>query len=384
MGINNDNIEANTLHIAENIGTPSYIYGYNPAQIRRAYNFDNYYTGLGQIIAIVCAFDYPTAREDLEVFSKQFNLPEADFEIIYAREVKPPLDAGWAMESALDIQWAHALAPRAKIFLVLAASNTFIDLFQAVDVANSLKPNVISMSWGGAEFSGETSWDRYFQEKGVTYVAGSGDIGGNTIYPSVSKYVVSVGGTFLPLDEYGNRIGEERAWINTGGGPSIFVPMSFWQKRFGLSSKSGNYRGTTDVAFVADPASGVAIFDSTPYNGLSGWTVIGGTSLSGPCWAAIIALAGQASRLDLKCNVPDDCLKSILSIRSNSRKMINNCREILYKIAGEYGYNENKQYFRDITQGQAGTYFATEGWDFCTGLGTPNVSKLIRKMHYMA
>jgi len=211
------------------------------------------------------------------------------FQVVNARVTQPPLDASWAMESALDVQWAHAMAPLAKIVLVQAASNTFIDLFQAVDVASSI-PNVkqVSMSWGGGEFSGETAWDTHLKKPGVTYVAGAGDIGGNTIYPSVSQYVVSVGGTKINRNAC-EKFVSETGWTNGGGGPSIFVPIPAYQAaQPTVAAKCGISRGTPDVAFNADPTSGVAIYDSTPYNGLSGWATIGGTSVGGPCWAGII------------------------------------------------------------------------------------------------
>ena len=273
--------------------------GETPTSIRRVYNAIGLTGGAG-VIAIVSAFNYPTALADFNVFSNQFGLPletstnplaatNTVFQVINARGTQPPLDTGWAMESALDIQWAHAMAPLAKIVLVQAASNTYVDLFQAVDVANAV-PNVheVSMSWGGYEFSGETAFDAHLKMPGVTYVAGAGDVGGLTLYPSVSQYVVSVGGTKINRNACGQFV-SETGWTNGGGGPSIFVPIPAYQAaQPTVAAKCGNYRGTPDVAFDADATSGVAIYDSTPYNGISGWTTIGGTSLAAPCWAAII------------------------------------------------------------------------------------------------
>ena len=260
------------------------------------------------------------------------------------------------MESALDIQWAHALAPLAKIVLVQSYSNTFVDLFQAVDVANSI-PNVrtVSMSWGGSEWSGETAFDAHLKAPGVVYFAGAGDIGGQSLYPSVSQYVVSAGGTKLNYNACGELVGET-AWINSGGGPSIFVPIPPWQAQMkDVAAKCGAYRGTPDIAFDADSASGVAIYDSTPYNGVSGWVVIGGTSLAAPCWAAIAGLMSESRQFT---STSDFC-------------------DHIYALAGKIHYRQPPNYFFDITEGMAGTFSATMGWDFCTGLGTPRVKHLL-------
>lgn len=341
--------------------------GENPTSIHKRYNFDRCFMGNGRVIAIVGAFNYPTALSDFNVFSKQFGLPleistnalaatNLVFQVVNARGTQPPLDAGWAMESALDIQWAHAMAPLAKIVLVQSASNTFIDLFQAIDVANAL-PNVqvVSMSWGGYEWSGETAFDAHLKKPGITYVAGAGDIGGQTLYPSVSQYVVSVGGTKLNRNQCGKFV-SETGWTNSGGGPSIFVPIPAYQAaQPTVAAKCGNYRGTPDVAFDADPASGVAIYDSTPYNGISGWVIIGGTSLGGPCWAGIIACINE------RRNKPMESTAEFLTL--------------LYGAGGSLNYTK---YFNDIIHGKAGAFSCTTGWDFVTGWGSPNIRNLIR------
>lgn len=327
--------------------------GLSPAQILRHYNFDRRFMGQGQTIAIISAFNYPTAKHDLDIFSRQFRLPKANLEIIYPQGV-PPLDAGWAMESAEDIQWAHALAPMAKIMLVLAASNAFVDLFKAIDYAVKHGAQVVSMSWGGAEFLGETGWDNKFKHEGVTFVAAAGDTGGQTLFPSISQYVVSVGGTKLNYNSLGKSV-KETGWVNGGGGPSIFVPMPTWQKTFGLDKTSGEHRATPDVSFDASRASRVSIYDSTPYNGVSGWSVMGGTSLGAPCWAGIIAC-----------------------INGQRIKPMKNARELLYRAAGKYSYTNPYSCFFDVTKGKAGSFSAKPGYDFVTGLGSPNIRNLIR------
>lgn len=370
--INKDinDIKARHLFVVnESIGSSNIPVGENPKSIHCVYNFNRRFMGT-QVIAIVGAFNYPTALSDFNVFSRQFGLPEETstnafavtnkvLQVINAKGITPNLDAGWAMESALDIQWAHAMAPRAKIVLVQSFSNTFIDLFQAVDVANAI-PNVtvVSMSWGGNEFSGETAFDTHLKQPGVTYVAGAGDIGGETLYPSVSQYVLSVGGTKLNRNASGKFICET-GWVNGGGGPSVFVPIPTWQAKFkDVAVMSGAYRATPDVAFDADMTSGVAIYDSTPYQGISGWVVIGGTSLGAPCWAGVI-----------------NCIIA----QRGPFKSTADLQTYIYDVAGRTSYTNPFCCYRDITKGKAGSFSAGPGYDFVTGLGTPNISNLTRK-----
>src|SRR5205823_3029209 len=132
---------------------------------------------------------------------------------------------------ALDIQWAHALAPNAKIILVEAASNSNTDLFHAVDVASSLAGvKEVSMSWGSSEFISEANLDSHFpQNNGIVYFASSGDAGGQVIYPSVSPYVVAVGGTSVKTDSFGSFL-SETGWGGSGGGTSLWELKPSYQK----------------------------------------------------------------------------------------------------------------------------------------------------------
>src|SRR5260370_824006 len=185
-------------------GSPS---GETPTSLRSVYKLPS--TGGAGVIAIVDAFDYPTAENDLNVFSTQFGLPACTaangcFKKVFASGSQPAVNCGWSQEAALDIEWAHAMAPNAKIVLVEAATNSFVDLFAAVDVATSQVlatggRGEVSMSWGGGEFSTEASNDSHFQHDAVVYFAASGDTGGANIYPSVSPFVVSSGSTRLNL-----------------------------------------------------------------------------------------------------------------------------------------------------------------------------------------
>src|SRR6266567_704218 len=170
--------------------------GMTPEQLRSFYALGS--TGGSGLVVIVDAFHYPTALNDFNVFSAQFGLPQETstdelaptnqvFQVVYASGSKPRNNCGWAQEAALDIEWAHAMAPGAKIVLVEAATNSFANLFAAVDVASAIaNAQEVSMSWGGSEFSSEASNDGHFTHQGIVYFAASGDTGGKTIYPGVS------------------------------------------------------------------------------------------------------------------------------------------------------------------------------------------------------
>jgi subtilase family serine protease len=325
--------------------------GETPQSLRPVYNVPP--TGGSNVIAIVDAFDYPTAENDLGVFSAAFGLPPCTkangcFQQVYATGVKPRTNCGWAQEAALDIEWAHAMAPSARIILVEAKSNSFSNLFQAVDVASSLvSPNgtglgEVSMSWGGSEFSTEASFDSHFTQKGVVYFASSGDTGGATIYPSASPNVVAAGGTTIHRDSSGNFL-SETGWSGSGGGPSQFESRPSYQA--GISTIVGSKRGIPDFSFDSDPASGVSVYDSTSCQGLSGWLVFGGTSVASPSLAGVVNLAGHffaSSGLELSTMYSD-------TISPNSW---------------------NPTDFRDILTGTAGGNTARAGWDFVTGIGS--------------
>ena len=313
-------------------------------------------TGGSGTIAIVDAFDYPTAQNDLNVFSNAFGLPACTtangcFQKVYATGIKPKKNCGWAQEAALDIEWAHAMAPAAKIVLVEAASNSFADLLFAVNVANGIvNPSgssvgtglgQVSMSWGGSEFSLETSFDSYFTTSGVVYFAASGDTGGKTIWPGISPNVVCAGGTSINRNGNGT-FASETGWSGSGGGPSAYEARPSYQGV--IATIVGTQRGAPDFSFDADPNSGVSVYDSTSCQGVSGWLVFGGTSVASPSLAGIVNLAG-----------------SKYSSTSNELATIYSC----YNTTGCYSSN-----FRDITSGTAGSFTATTGWDFVTGVGS--------------
>lgn len=330
-------------------GTPAPA-GLNPLQVRGAYGIPGG-GGAGGAIAIVDAYNYPTALADFNVFSTQFALPTETsvdvtnsantvLQVVYATGSKPSDDGGWAQEEALDIEWAHAVAPAAKIYLVEAASASITDLMVAVNVAKNL-PGVkqVSMSWGGNE-SGCTyvQNDSSFLTSGVTFFAAAGDTAGERDFPALSVNVVAVGGTSLNVRSDGLWL-SETVWNGTGCGSSGFEPRPIFQDK--VYSTVGLFRTGNDVSAVADPNTGVAVYDSTVYQNSSGWMVFGGTSLSTPVIAATVASSGATI---------------------GSSKALN---ALLY--AAVKGPN-----LHDITTGNSGSFTAKVGYDIPTGVGSPN------------
>jgi subtilase family serine protease len=322
--------------------------GETPASIRAVYSLPP--SGGSGVIAIVDAYHYPTADADLDVFSTQFGLPHCTvangcFKVVYASGSQPRSNCGWAQEAALDIEWAHAMAPSAKIVLVEAASNSFADLFAAVDVAtaqvttgNATGNGEVSMSWSGGEFSSEASNDGHFLNNGVIYFASSGDTGGVNGYPSVSPYVVSAGGT--TIHRTNGVFTSETAWSGSGGGPSKYETKLAYQS--GVAGTDPTQRSAPDFSFDADPASGVSVYDSTSCQGASGWLVFGGTSVSSPSMAGIVNLAGH----------------------------VNSSSNTVGELTTVYANRANTADFRDIISGTAGGFSAGVGYDFITGVGS--------------
>lgn len=309
--------------------------GLSPAQIKSAYGFSTSSTaGAGMTIAIVDAYDDPTAEKDLGVFSSALGLPSCTTANGCFKKVNqtggtsyPRANAGWALEISLDIQWAHAIAPGAKILLVEANSASYSDLLAAVDYA-STHATYVSNSWGSSESAGETAYDSHFKTAGVSYFVSSGDSGLPAQYPSSSPNVISVGGTKLTFNADGT-LNSETGWTSGGGGCSAYESATAAQAAF--ESLCGTKRATPDVSLDADPASGVSVYDSTKYYGQSGWFVVGGTSASAPMWAARSAVSGA-------------------------------------QVNSAYVYANNITY-RDITAG-GNTGGCLVGYDLCSGRGS--------------
>lgn len=332
-------------------------------------NYDNPVGG-SHIIAIVDAYDYPTAASDFQAFSQQFGLPygnacgansnAACFSVVYASGTQPQGNCSWNQEEALDIEWAHAMAPKAQIVLVEAASNSFSDLFQAVSVASNLVSQAgggeVSMSWGGGEFSSESVYDSYFSTPGVTYIASSGDTGGVVIYPSASPDVISAGGTTINRDSSGNFIGES-TWSSAGGGPSAYEPAPGYQSGiYTLAQMLNGFRGTPDFSFDANPASGVSVYDSTPCNGYVDWIVFGGTSVAAPSLSGIFNLAGA--------------FDGGWDSGTNTSSVQNNLYQNYNTTSSGGSVCQYQSPFYDVTSGSAGSIPAGACWDFATGIGS--------------
>jgi subtilase family serine protease len=274
--------------------------GLGPSQIKQAYNFPTGSTaGLAKTIAIVDAQDDPTAEADLAAFDAQYGLPACTTANGCFTKVSqtgtsrlPRPDAGWALEISLDVQWAHAVAPGAKILLVEASSASFANLLAAEDYART-HAQYVSNSWGAPEFFFESAYDSHFSQAGVSFFVAAGDSGATPEYPSASPNVVSVGGTTLTLNTDGS-VASETGWSGGGGGCSRYETRPAAQASLaGIANAGcGTRRATPDVSLDADPNSGVAVYDTTSYQGVAGWFVVGGTSASTPMWAARSADSG--------------------------------------------------------------------------------------------
>jgi kumamolisin len=328
-----------------------------PDMLRSVYSLPSY--GGSGAIAIVDAFYYPTAVQDFNNFSAQFGLPletsnhplaggNKVFQVVYATGKQPfsggNYIGGWNLEEALDIEWAHAIAPNAKIYLVEAATDSLTDMMNAVQVASRL-PGVreVSMSWGSSETAIEVAWyDRNFSVNGVVYLAAGGDSSDTVEYPATSSNVISCGGTTIHRDFSGNFIGET-GWAFTGCGLSRFEPRPSYQNS--IAAIVGQKRGVNDMAFDADPSTGVYVYDSTPFWGESGWWVVGGTSVATPCLAGVINLAAALGN-------------GFAGSTAAEQTRI-------------YGNMKNSNAFRDITSGVDGVDKSAVGWDFITGVGSP-------------
>ncbi len=314
--------------------------GITPAQIKKIYHIPEKTTQNKVTIAIIGAYHSVSIENDLNDFSKQFNIPPCTTQNKCFEEHlmsnKEKTDSGWGLETALDVEWTHAIAPNAKILLIEAATPSGANLLKAIDYATQ-RPDVVavSMSWGGGEFPEEVTLDSHFKDKhGIVFFASSGDNGTGASWPASSPYVVSVGGTTLELNTNGS-IKKESAWSGSGGGISQYEKQPDYQSSYSIP-KSGGFRAIPDVAYNADPKSGFPII----HNGT--WRTVGGTSAGAPQWAALSTLGSGANNSNF--------------------------------YSDKAGTNNN-QYFTDITSGSNGdcgyVCDARKHYDYVTGLGTP-------------
>ncbi|MET8958516.1 putative Ig domain-containing protein [Streptomyces sp. NPDC004074] len=322
--------------------------GLSPANLHSAYNLPST-GGSGMTVAVVDAYNDPNAESDLATYRSTYGLSACTKANGCFKQVSqtgsttslPSNNTGWAGEEALDIDMVSAVCPNCKIILVEANSANDTDLGTAENEAVALGAKFVSNSWGGSEASSQTSEDtQYFKHPGVAITVSSGDEAYGAEYPAASQYVTAVGGTALSTSS-NSRGWTESVWKTsstegTGSGCSAYDPKPSWQTDTGCSR-----RMEADVSAVADPATGVAVYDT--YGG-SGWAVYGGTSASAPIIAGVYALAGTPGATDYPAKYP-------------------------------YSHTGN---LYDVTTGNNGScstsYFCTAraGYDGPTGWGTPN------------
>jgi subtilase family serine protease len=316
--------------------------GLSPANLQSAYKLPSSTAGTGQTVAIVDAYNAPNAEADLGVYRSQYGLSACTTANGCFKKVDqkggtsyPKTDAGWAQEISLDLDMVSAVCPNCKIVLVEATTNNFGDLGAAVNTAAGLA-DVISNSYGGSDAS-DATYGAFYNHPGKAITVSTGDAGYGVEYPASSRYVTAVGGTSLRTST-STRGWTETAWSGAGSGCSKYNTALSGQSAITGCAK----RAVADVSAVADPATGVAVYDSTPYQGQSGWLVFGGTSVSAPVIAGVYGLAANAA-----------------------------------SVTNTYPYAHTGSLF-DVTSGSNGSCSTTKwckagtGWDGPTGLGTPN------------
>lgn len=393
---------AHALGASESSATPlastSIVATYSPAQIRAAYGLPALpasgtiltaaqaaQLGAGQTIYIVDAKHDPSVAAELAVFNQKFGLPTCttkaiaatsalplpaaatggcELSVVYATAAgamtanAPAYDAGWATEITLDVQWAHATAPLARIVLLEAPDASLNNLLGAVKLANAMGPGVVSMSFGSTEGSWTNSVDAAFGAANMSYLAATGDSGAGVYWPAVSPKVVAVGGTTLSYSGSGAR--SEIAWSGTGGGTSQYTPTPSYQSAAVPGLGTVAHRTVADVAFNADPSTGQYVAVMTPGSTTVSWLSVGGTSLATPQWAGLVAVANATRAL-------------------SGKSALGSPNAVLYgqigSVPGTYA-----SAFSDIVKGSDGscaTCTARAGYDPLTGLGTPNVTSLL-------
>ena len=312
-------------------------HGMTPSEIKKIYGLPD--TGGQGTIAIIGAYDDATIEKDLAGFSAQFGLPPCTtasgcFE---KHKMSPKITAnsGWALETTLDVEWAHAIAPNAKILLVEAPTPSGANLLKAIDYASAQDHVVsISMSWGGGEFPEEVSLDSHFKSvSGAVYIASSGDNGTGASWPASSPEVIGVGGTTITRSVSGAFL-KETAWSGSGGGISAYETQPTFQSDYSVP-KAGGMRAIPDVSYDADVSSGFPVYR----NGT--WRTVGGTSAGAPQWAAIVALGSGIS------------LQHIYADKASGKGVY--FRDIISGVNGDCGY----------------LCSAHNRYDYVTGLGSP-------------
>lgn len=406
QGLTRERLDASTRARAAAAGggeaapmaTTTAVTTYTPAQIRAAYGLPVLPTstasltaaqaaqlGAGQTIYIVNAKHNPNVVAELAAFNAKFGLPTCTSRTLAANaglplaaasktacelvvaysttagavtSTAPAYDSGWATEIALDVQWAHATAPLARLVLIEAPDASVASLSKAVALANKMGSGVVSMSFGATEGSWTTSYDSAFSGSGMSYLAATGDNGAAVSWPSVSTKVVAVGGTTLTYTGSGAR--SETTWTGTGGGTSAYVALPSYQ-----SGTIGGYarRAVADVAFNADPSSGQYVATIAQGSTTVRWVSAGGTSLATPQWAGLLAVA-NAMRV------------------ATGKSVLGQPHAAIYQQIGVVP-TQYTAAFKDVTTGSHGTCTtctAKTGYDTPTGWGTPNASALLTSL----
>jgi hypothetical protein len=361
--------------------TNMFTVAYTPSQIRTAYGINNLLDGTGQTIAIVNYDDDPNIFQEVDGFDNQFGITysgptlyqqygsaESFLTILNQNgEATPlPVTTDTSGEEALDVEWAHAIAPGARIIFVECVAGTdtpslLDNLMTGVESAEGQPGvSVVSMSWGFLENSqvsqtGEQSYDKDFNMPGVTFLAATGDQGNlDASYPAFSPNVVALGGTTLTLDNQGNYINES-GWSGSGGGVSLYEDQPAYQDEVQKSGK----RTIPDVSFDANPASGAAVYFGN--SGATSWHAIGGTSLATPCWAGLIALVNQGRKDEEKATLdsssPTDALDALYSMPTT---------DFHANLDGNNGTNNLSSTLLNSTR-----------YDYVTGLGSPIANSLV-------
>ncbi|WP_328481098.1 S53 family peptidase [Streptomyces sp. NBC_00377] len=300
--------------------------GYGPSDLQDAYGLTDAASssGSGETIAIVDAYDDPNAAADLAKYRTYYGLPACTVANGCFKKVSqsgsttslPSADSGWAEEESLDLDMASAVCPNCKILLVEATSSSMANLGKAVNEAVTLGAKFVSNSYGGSESSSDTSYDTsYFKHAGVAITVSAGDEGYGAEYPAASKYVTSVGGTALSTSST-TRGWTEKVWNTsstegTGSGCSAYDAKPTWQTDTGCAKRT-----ISDVSAVADPATGVSVYDS--YGVTAGWYTFGGTSASAPIIAAVYALAGTPGSSDYPASYPYADTSALNDVTSGS------------------------------------------------------------------
>ncbi len=347
------------------MASPSAPAGFGPNEFHTAYNLPctpggvpgaicNTPVSFGpQTIGIVTAYNAPNIESDLNIYSQTYGLPPCTkangcLTVVNQNGTTslPSTNASWALETSLDVETAHMICQTCKILLVEATSNSLLNLATAVNRAAIMGATSISNSYGAPEWSGETFYDNYYNHPGVAVTASSGDNGYGSSYPAAAPGVVAVGGTTLQIFS-DNSYSGETAWKGAGSGCSTYETANSFQTGLPNWNQTlcGTKRAIADISADADPNTGAAIYDSTPYSGSSGWWIVGGTSLSSPLIAGVYALTG---------GLPAG------------------------KLAANILYTNNGLNFHDVTNGSNGSCGAfsmcnaISGYDGPTGVGTPN------------